>query len=282
MSKEEEDLSSWGPILFPGDNDVIFGRGGLTRDHAGNVRFRQVVKARRMLYIEPHTKARKNQVANEVFDIIVHSGGRFLKKFRSSKWMRTKNMWYKVDKKTALTKCKQALREKGPPTSRNHLNLQKSSKEKKEAKRNKRLPLLMSIGNSKNHGGTIVTSDDSGGDTSRSSMACTSSTSHSRGIKATREKANTQAAAPVPSLLPAKLHNKPCSLSFGKKVANAQDVDLDGHDRSNQGRRPLTPDLSSEQVLDVLPWDHTLTRLIHPTLQDLQASANYAATLWSK
>jgi len=95
------------PIAVPEPHDVLFGRGGLTNNHPGNKRFRDIISLHRPDYVRA-IKVEKPNVSRRIVRAI-RSGlppGRFLKKYPQD------DMWYDVGDKHAAEKTSQALREK--------------------------------------------------------------------------------------------------------------------------------------------------------------------------
>lgn len=87
------------------DNDVLFGRGGLTNRHTGNLRYRDLVSLHRPDYVNA-SKMDKPNVSRRIV-MAIKSGpnaGRFLKKDDIG--------WLEVSDREATWKCSQALREK--------------------------------------------------------------------------------------------------------------------------------------------------------------------------
>ena len=89
------------------DNDVLCGRGGVTNCHAGNRRFRHLVKTHQPAYLAA-PKLEKAKIAHEIVQIIRDSSppGRFLQQ-------RSKDgLWHDIGDAKAREKTSQALREK--------------------------------------------------------------------------------------------------------------------------------------------------------------------------
>lgn len=84
-------------------DDVLCGRGGMTNNHEGNRRFRELVAQHQSEYLLAKKK-QKMEIANRIVRIIEHRGGRFLKKHADG-------VWAPVPPKKAQTKTSQALRE---------------------------------------------------------------------------------------------------------------------------------------------------------------------------
>lgn len=91
------------PVENPTDDDVLFGRGGMTNAHPGNRRFRDVIALHRPDYIRA-LKMDKPGVARKIVKSIRRSG-RFLKKGDDGNW-------YDVGDRTAAEKTSQGLRER--------------------------------------------------------------------------------------------------------------------------------------------------------------------------
>lgn len=86
--------------------DVLFGRGGLTNHHIGNLRYRDIIELHRRDYIHA-SKTEKPNVARRIVKAIRTgpNSGRFLRKDEHGKWQ-------VVDDREATWKASQALREK--------------------------------------------------------------------------------------------------------------------------------------------------------------------------
>lgn len=98
-------------IEYPGQNDCMFGRGGGTSNHIGNINFRLLVEKFKKRYAET-SKLDKPHVA----ELVVRQWrarnppGRFLA--RTNPEEGTMSKWHDVGDKRARRKCAQALREK--------------------------------------------------------------------------------------------------------------------------------------------------------------------------
>ena len=94
----------------PTDDDVLFGRGGRSNLHPGNIRYHEA-----KLRIQPRylasTKEEKTGVSQELVDEIHAYGGRFLK-------LDEGQGWYEVLEIVARKKVSQALREENTPERR--------------------------------------------------------------------------------------------------------------------------------------------------------------------
>lgn len=89
------------------ENDVLCGRGGITNSHPGNLRFRALVRQRKMAYINAVKRCDKPRIARQIVFKIRQMGGRFLERSRSGTWQI-------VDDARAAKKVSQALREGAP------------------------------------------------------------------------------------------------------------------------------------------------------------------------
>ena len=87
-----------------GPNDVLLGRGGLTNHNSGNIRFREIIASKQLLYLEAKKKEKK-AIAEECIAVVHQNGGRFLMKDESS------GHWVEAPQKKAVLKASQALRE---------------------------------------------------------------------------------------------------------------------------------------------------------------------------
>jgi hypothetical protein len=95
------------PITETNEYDVLFGRGGMTNNHAGNKRFRDVISLHRPDYVRA-IKIEKPNVARRIVAAIRGGNppGRFLKRNGNDL------MWYDVGNRHATEKTSQGLREK--------------------------------------------------------------------------------------------------------------------------------------------------------------------------
>ena len=99
-----------GPVVEPNENDVLCGRGGRINAHVGNVRFRELVVARKPRYLAPSTKKlEKAHIAAALVQEIrcQQPSGRFLKEDPDGSW-------YDIGDAKAIKKVGQALREDAP------------------------------------------------------------------------------------------------------------------------------------------------------------------------
>ena len=102
------------------DNDVLCGRGLGASQFIGNKRFRDLVDTRKKEYNAEYSYLEKAEIAEEVFMVIRSRGGRFLKMVgldaeKTAGSVVKRGNWMETDIKSALEKCKQALREKEVP-----------------------------------------------------------------------------------------------------------------------------------------------------------------------
>ena len=105
-------------ILHPLKNDVLLGRGGGTNNHAGNIRFRQLVNGHKLRYLAA-TKVEKPMVAREVVKIWrqLTPHGRFLTQEKLKEKVTEEDPqalipWKDVGDKKAREKASQCLRER--------------------------------------------------------------------------------------------------------------------------------------------------------------------------
>mmetsp|Transcript_10555 Transcript_10555/g.19702 ORF Transcript_10555/g.19702 Transcript_10555/m.19702 type:complete len:259 (-) Transcript_10555:472-1248(-) len=85
------------------ENDVLFGRGGGTNRHIGNVYFRELVSEYQPAYIQAR-KRDKTMIAKTIVAQVRNRNGRFLRKQENGNWV-------DVGDKKAAEKTSQALRE---------------------------------------------------------------------------------------------------------------------------------------------------------------------------
>jgi hypothetical protein len=107
------------------ENDVLLGRGTPCAENEGNVRFRRLVKDRKLEYIAADKRMRKDAIARDVISVIAARGGKFLRKLESTAELeelgvppryQKKEVWAIVDEDTQVQKVKQALRNKDDAT----------------------------------------------------------------------------------------------------------------------------------------------------------------------
>ena len=92
-------------------HDILFGRGGGTNKHAGNVYFRTLVSYQQPVYVKSR-KRDKTMIAKAIVADIRSKGGRFLRKEKyQSANIISGSRWVDVGDKKATEKTSQALRE---------------------------------------------------------------------------------------------------------------------------------------------------------------------------
>ena len=98
-----------GHICVPTDDDVLFGRGGFTNSHPGNIRFREKALEFRPVY-ERSSKEEKYNISQMLLEAVTSEGARFLEKGQDGEW-------HQVIGNGARKTASQALRErvKGAP-----------------------------------------------------------------------------------------------------------------------------------------------------------------------
>lgn len=89
--------------VIPNDNDVLFGRGKHTRNHAGNLYAMQLVSLNRCEY-DKARKFEKTTIAKRIVETIVKTDGRFLK------YESLRDGWVQVDSQTARNKISHLFR----------------------------------------------------------------------------------------------------------------------------------------------------------------------------
>jgi hypothetical protein len=92
-------------FCVPTDLDVLLGRGGLTNNHAGNIRYREEVEKVKPMYFSSRTKTEKKNVSEMMVAYVEDYGGRFLAKDPDT------GQWMIAPAKAARKKASQALRE---------------------------------------------------------------------------------------------------------------------------------------------------------------------------
>jgi len=90
----------------PSYNDVICARGSESRNHPGNIKYRQLVEKYCRVYMAS-TRKEKMRIVNTVKDSITNSGGRFVKQNKSTGY------WTEIKNAAAREKTSQSLREHG-------------------------------------------------------------------------------------------------------------------------------------------------------------------------
>mmetsp|Transcript_5893 Transcript_5893/g.17620 ORF Transcript_5893/g.17620 Transcript_5893/m.17620 type:complete len:264 (-) Transcript_5893:685-1476(-) len=76
--EDQEDHANF--VHEVGPDDVLLGRGGLAREHSGNVSFRVLVRGRKAEYMRTNNRKMKNQIARGIISAIRARHGRFLDK----------------------------------------------------------------------------------------------------------------------------------------------------------------------------------------------------------
>lgn len=92
-------------ILVPEESDILFGRGGLTNLHPGNIVYRNMIDQYRDLYKDV-PKYTKKLVSKTIVSAILQEGRRFLERSGDD------GLWYNVSFERAVNKTSQALRDK--------------------------------------------------------------------------------------------------------------------------------------------------------------------------
>lgn len=103
IQEEESSMETVPRINVPGSRDVLLGRGKLTQEHTGNLRFRHIVENHREMY-ENARKLEKTRLASKIVVILQQTGGRFLKRDGAG--------WAEVDDETARFKVSHSFRNK--------------------------------------------------------------------------------------------------------------------------------------------------------------------------
>mmetsp|Transcript_2328 Transcript_2328/g.3380 ORF Transcript_2328/g.3380 Transcript_2328/m.3380 type:complete len:299 (+) Transcript_2328:27-923(+) len=113
--KRSEQLNPWvKEYTEPSDKDVLFGRGGLTNHHPGNVTYRGKVGELCQSYQKLMAKTAKTELAGEIVDWVQQEQhGRFLKQDPKNN-----KKWYVVMDGEARRKACTALREYKPGNQR--------------------------------------------------------------------------------------------------------------------------------------------------------------------
>jgi len=91
------------PILIPGLNDVLLGRGKGVYQHLGNIEFRRLIESRRSQYDATSSGILKKDISNEIIDVVHGMGGRFLKDQGQFGWV-------SVDREVARQKVAHSFR----------------------------------------------------------------------------------------------------------------------------------------------------------------------------
>jgi hypothetical protein len=98
-------------IQYPGQHDVLSGRGGHAMAHSGNLKFRTLVDSYRPLFQQASSKRVRMDIANGVLAIWRGQNpiGRFLTKTEP---LKDDSPWEDIGNRAALKKISQALRER--------------------------------------------------------------------------------------------------------------------------------------------------------------------------
>ena len=91
--------------IDPADDDVLFGRGGFTNSHPGNIKYRAKALELRPRYEASLSKEEKYEISILLIDSVVAEGGRFLEKGKDG-------LWHEVLYNGARKKASQQLRER--------------------------------------------------------------------------------------------------------------------------------------------------------------------------
>jgi len=102
--KKKKRLVDESRVFEPTDNDVLFGRGGFTNTHPGNVKFREKALELRPWY-ESVSKEEKYGISDLLVEYVKATGNHFLEKGSDG-------LWHEVIDNGARKKASQALRER--------------------------------------------------------------------------------------------------------------------------------------------------------------------------
>ena len=111
-------------IRFPGNMDVVYGRGGLSNNQEGNKIFRELIMSHKDRYESIKDRAKKNEIATNIVSQMRGMGSRFLQ------FSETANMWYDSGDLKAVEKTKQRFRELREPRVRNKIATQEVKRAK--------------------------------------------------------------------------------------------------------------------------------------------------------
>eukprot|EP00977_Amphora_coffeiformis_P028981 scaffold38143_cov252-Amphora_coffeaeformis.AAC.2 len=110
-----------------GPHDVLMGRGAMATDYEGNLRLREIVVTRREDYAESIKRSEKHHIADEIVQIVLDKGGRFLESADNIEGIenlhlpRDSVVWLIVPESSRpvlIKKVKQLLRDAGPRKQR--------------------------------------------------------------------------------------------------------------------------------------------------------------------
>jgi hypothetical protein len=90
-------------------DDVFMGRGVARNEHAGNVRYRDIVARHKEEYLATTRRVKKNKIASKVTKAVESNGGRFLREWSPSS-RADQNLFVVEERPIVLEKVKQALR----------------------------------------------------------------------------------------------------------------------------------------------------------------------------
>lgn len=99
-------------------SDVLLGRGAPIISYEGNVKFRDLVRSKKPLYVSTGRHQAKEDIAREIVKEISRTKGRFLKKVSSPEERQAQQktredpLWRVAEDSVAMEKVKQALRDK--------------------------------------------------------------------------------------------------------------------------------------------------------------------------
>lgn len=133
--------------IDPTDDDVLFGRGGYTNSHPGNIRYRARALELRPWY-EASSKEEKYNISELLIESVKAEGGRFLEKGKDG-------LWHEVLYNGARKKASQQLRERLKGTRRNthgsmtsgiHSSVTSAGSNKRESLRNSTATVTELIG----------------------------------------------------------------------------------------------------------------------------------------
>jgi len=133
--------------IDPTDDDVLFGRGGYTNSHPGNIRYRAKALELRPWY-EASSKEEKYNISELLIESVKAEGGRFLEKGKDG-------LWHEVLYNGARKKASQQLRERlkgtrrsthGGSTSGIHSSITSTGYNKRESLRNSTATVTELIG----------------------------------------------------------------------------------------------------------------------------------------
>ena len=92
-------------VKYPTENDVLLGRGRKTINNPGNIRFRQLISARKPEYAGTSIHTEKDKVAREIKAAVEARNGRFLERLEG-----LPDSWVPVDEAIIMKKIKLCFR----------------------------------------------------------------------------------------------------------------------------------------------------------------------------